>query len=188
MRGVSNGKELFLEDTGEKLYRQLPAPDLRNGDTEPFLWGGLLVDQFLDPKGLPGQTTYAGVRRLGKKRYQVVRIAAPSGRGTTDLYIGSSGLIEACSARISSGDTRVTMFQQATSVRLNLRLPPDRFAYKPRRGFTLAQDEGDPEQKLLAVGKPAPDFDLPVPGGGRLALSQIRNQKKAVLVNFWFYS
>ena len=85
MRGVSNGKELFLEDTGEKLYRQLPAPDLRNGDTEPFLWGGLLVDQFLDPKGLPGQTTYAGVRRLGKKRYQVVRIAAPSGRGTTDL-------------------------------------------------------------------------------------------------------
>jgi peroxiredoxin len=42
----------------------------------------------------------------------------------------------------------------------------------------------DPGAQL--VGKPAPDFSLPLLDGGTLTLAQARKGKKALLVNFWF--
>jgi hypothetical protein len=44
------------------------------------------------------------------------------------------------------------------------------------------------EAKLLPAGKVAPDFNLPMPRGGQLSLTDARRGKKAVLVNFWFYN
>ena len=38
-----------------------------------------------------------------------------------------------------------------------------------------------------AVGKAAPDFNLPLSRGGRLSLGDALKGKKAVLLNFWFY-
>ena len=53
----------------------------------------------------------------------------------------------------------------------------------------LVQNGREPsfDEKLIPVGKDAPDFQLPQPGGNRIALSDVRKEKKAVLVNFWFY-
>ncbi|MBI3911414.1 MAG: TlpA family protein disulfide reductase [Armatimonadetes bacterium] len=42
------------------------------------------------------------------------------------------------------------------------------------------------EKKLLPVGDPAPDFDLPQVGGDRVRLSEL-TRKNVVLVTFWFY-
>ena len=41
---------------------------------------------------------------------------------------------------------------------------------------------------LLPVGKPAPNFNLPTPGGKKLNLSSAVRTKKATLINFWFYN
>lgn len=41
---------------------------------------------------------------------------------------------------------------------------------------------------LLPVGKKAPAFSLPNPKGGTIALQNTLKNKKAVLVNFWFYN
>jgi thiol-disulfide isomerase/thioredoxin len=47
------------------------------------------------------------------------------------------------------------------------------------------RDELDPGRML--VSRPAPLFDLPAPGGGKVSLNDVLAGKKAVLVNFWFY-
>jgi hypothetical protein len=43
-------------------------------------------------------------------------------------------------------------------------------------------------QMTQNVGKPAPLFTLPAPDGRPVALQDAINGRKAVLVNFWFYS
>jgi hypothetical protein len=43
-------------------------------------------------------------------------------------------------------------------------------------------------QMTQNVGKPAPLFTLPSPSGRPVALQDAINGRKAVLVNFWFYS
>jgi hypothetical protein len=51
-----------------------------------------------------------------------------------------------------------------------------------------AAQEDPAEAALLPVGKDAPDFNLPTLNGDKLSLSNVCKGKKAVLVNFWFYS
>jgi tetratricopeptide (TPR) repeat protein len=45
--------------------------------------------------------------------------------------------------------------------------------------------KADPGRRL--VGKPAPPFSLPTPGGEPIVLSEALQGKKALLINFWFY-
>jgi cytochrome oxidase Cu insertion factor (SCO1/SenC/PrrC family) len=42
--------------------------------------------------------------------------------------------------------------------------------------------------KLVSGGKPAPTFALRDPKGQPVTLSDVISGRKAVLVNFWFYS
>jgi hypothetical protein len=63
------------------------------------------------------------------------------------------------------------------------------FAFVAPKGYTAMKrpEPPDYEKGLVAVGKPAPDFNLPQVGGVNLALSDLLKEKKAVLVNFWFH-
>jgi hypothetical protein len=44
------------------------------------------------------------------------------------------------------------------------------------------------DEKLTPVGQSAPAFSLPSPTGKQVALSATLKGKKALLLNFWFYS
>jgi peroxiredoxin len=46
-------------------------------------------------------------------------------------------------------------------------------------------DRPDPEAKLLEIGKVAPDFTLPLIGGGEVTLGQVLKFQKAVIVGFF---
>ena len=48
-------------------------------------------------------------------------------------------------------------------------------------------DLSDPDGKLIPVGEKAFRFKVPTPDRKRLTLDEILKDKKAVLVNFWFY-
>lgn len=50
-------------------------------------------------------------------------------------------------------------------------------------GLNLRQQTGVPNPKTGLVGQPAPDFTLPLVGGGEVTLSELRG--KVVLLNFW---
>jgi outer membrane lipoprotein-sorting protein len=72
------------------------------------------------------------------------------------------------------------------NVRVNQPLPDAVFAFRPPRTATLV-DRSSPDAGLLPLGKTAPDFTLPTPSGGEIALREALKGKKALLVNFWFY-
>jgi PBP1b-binding outer membrane lipoprotein LpoB len=48
----------------------------------------------------------------------------------------------------------------------------------------LAQDNPD----LIKVGAAMPNLTLTTPEGGKLQLAQALKKKKALLLNFWFYT
>jgi peroxiredoxin/outer membrane lipoprotein-sorting protein len=186
-RVVSDGKQVVSEDRRKQEYTPAAAPSLKGDDFGPFMEAGILLTQFFDPKTPAGQTSYAGTRTIGARRYRTVRIRSRAGGQEGALvYLGPSGLIEGFDAVIAQGGSQTRITQRTTRLRLNLPLSPRRFSYKPPAGFTMASTTDDPEKLLLPIGKQAPEFNLPRPGGGRLSLSAVRKQKKVVLVNFWF--
>jgi hypothetical protein len=121
------------------------------------------------------------------KTYQVVEVIPSPGGPEQKLFIGASGLVEGVEMTTRQGDKASTRTTWLKNIRLDRSTDPKRFAYAPPADFTL-HEQPDLNKQLLAVGTDAPDFMLPQPGGGQLSLSDARKGKKAVLINFWFYS
>jgi peroxiredoxin len=51
--------------------------------------------------------------------------------------------------------------------------------------FSQEDKDAEAEKKLLEVGKVAPDFTLPLVGGGEVTLSNVLKFGKGALVGFW---
>lgn len=60
------------------------------------------------------------------------------------------------------------------------------FAYAPPKDSKPYQSS-EPVDKLLKVGKTAPEFTLPTPEKGGITLGSVRRTARAVILNFWFY-
>jgi peroxiredoxin/outer membrane lipoprotein-sorting protein len=182
---ISTGTTLFQVREAEKAYFSMPAPPVGEslGVLGPFAPDTL----FFAPQNLPQPdgTRHAGELKLHGTKYEVLEVATKDPPQTVKYYVGPSGLVEGVDVlfRDPAGDQAVTMVLK--NVRVNAPLTEQDFAYSPPEEFR--HQAPGPAAGLLPPGKEAPDFQLPRPGGGRLALSEARKGKKAVLVSFWFY-
>jgi len=177
---VSDGKNTFSVQPSEKHYQKVPSADSRVLAVLP----GSPIDAFYRPEALgEGSNKYLGTRKVGGETYDVVEITPKGFPGKQRLFISPAGIPEGLEATMSAPGNELKFWLK--NVRLNPPLAAARFAYTPPADFSIPKG---PDDSLLPVGQPAPDFALSQPGNqGLYTLEQARKGKKAVLINFWFY-
>jgi outer membrane lipoprotein-sorting protein len=192
---VSDGKTVFDYAVKQNQYRKVaPGPDGRNIPT-PL---GDLVSGFFRPQSIGmarrGVTpTYVGKEVLEGTEYEVVELAVtgPQQAGSTTRYFISSkdNLVHQVVMNSKEGDSTFTTSLRLKNLQTDVPIDDAAFQWTPPATARLFVPQGPRglEEKLIPVGKPAPDFNLPMPRGGQLSLSDARKGKKATLVNFWFY-
>lgn len=182
-RMISDGKTAYAIMPDQKAYMSQSAPTTHQ-DIFPIPSSPVRAFLFPDKLGTEGKHRYAGTLKRGKQVYQIVELTAADPPRKRKLLFGPSGLLEGVEMS-DKDDTGVTkMVVRMTNIRLNVPFKAQQFAWAPPADFSTQKG---PEDTLLPEGKDAPDFLLPTPGGGQLALEQARKDKKAVLVNFWFH-
>jgi len=185
---ASDGKTLVRALENEKQYLRTPIQP--KGENFPALGHAAAspITAFFTPEALSteGERTYRGAEKVGDQSYEVVEVAAPKPPQARKLYFGATGLLEGAELKYTGAGAAQTVTMWLKNVRLDAPLEPGQLAYAPPSDFKVLDVE-NPGGNLLPVGQAAPDFQLPTPTGGRLALSDVRKGKKAVLVNFWFY-
>jgi outer membrane lipoprotein-sorting protein len=190
---VSDGKNVFDYRRARDQYRKFnPGSDGRNIQT-PL---GDLVSGFFRPQSIGAgrrgaSPTYAGRETVDGAEYDVVEITAPGQGPTTRYYISpKDNLIHGTLTTFKDGDATFTTSIRLKNLQADVPIDDSTFQWTPpatARLFVPPTTSADLEKKLVPVGKPAPDFNLPMPRGGQLSLSDARKGKKATLVNFWFY-
>ena len=183
---VSDGKTVFRVEESQKQYEKSPADP---AGVKLFIGSDEVTDPiaaffFAAKLASGGKHRYAGARKVNGKTYQVVQFTAREAPRQRILFFGASGLLEGMELKDTENGQTQTVSFWFKNLQLNAPMKPEQFAYAPPEGFEI---ERTPEESLLAVGQAAPDFNLPQPAGARLSLSDARQGKKAVLVNFWFY-
>ncbi len=177
---ASTGKEFYMVMPGQKIYQKMPAPPTGEGlmqlPSSP-------LSLFFKPDAYKNEKAARVVPsvRINGRVYQVVQFKAAEPPTARKVFFGPTGWLEGVEAADPEQHLRIQLWLK------NLRAPrmqPAQFAYTPPTDFTLPKG---PEEALVEVGKDAPDFNLPQPGGNLVALSELRKGKKAVLVNFWFH-
>jgi len=116
-------------------------------------------------------------------KYETVTLRMKAEGVTQTLCFGPSGLLERLEIRMPKPRAQ-SVAVTLRSLKLDAPMKAEQFAFNPPEGYQQAKGI---DESLLAVGKEAPDFNLPLSAGGRIALSEALKGKKAVLVNFWFY-
>jgi outer membrane lipoprotein-sorting protein len=209
MELVMTGKDTYMVMPSQKQYQRMQG--MSNPSQSPLSsMGGPVLAAFFDGAMLKqifdadSSVTYGGKKTVGKAVYETVvasrKEPAPM---TFTAYFGPSGLCEgmvfvmsppAAAAAEPGEPAPPALPSQKVSwwlrgMKLNAPMTAAQFAYRAPRGYTAMKQPEAPsyEKALVAVGKPAPDFNLPQPGGVNLALTDMLKEKKAVLINFWFY-
>jgi outer membrane lipoprotein-sorting protein len=183
MRMISDGKDLYMVSEGDKQYQKMAASGLASFFGGP---GQSPIAVFFSPEGLPGgKHKSGGTSKVNGKTYQVVLITAETAPKNRKLYIAPNGWPEGMELSDVEGGVTQKITMWLKNVRVNAPLKAEEFAYAPPADFEMQKGA---DESLLEVGKPAPSFQLPQPGGGQLSLEDARKGKKAVLINFWFYS
>jgi outer membrane lipoprotein-sorting protein len=187
MRAISDGKTAFQVEPAGKQYRQMPASPqgIAGFPAGPGVFAPLALFFSSDALPLSPEAKATGTETQNGKSYQVVEMKSPE--GVTRHFFAADGMLEGVELAIKRGETQLSVKSWLKSHRLNAPMTAQQFAFKPPAGFRPVEQRPSLEGSLVQVGKKAPDFELPVPGGGRLSLTAAREGKKAVLVNFWFY-
>lgn len=183
---VSDGTSAYMVMPGEKLFQKIPASAAPRMLT---LLPGSPLDIFYNPAtaGKGHANRMLSPRKVGGKSYQAVELTVKSPPMKQVLLVSPAGLVEGMEANLSGpgGQTQKITFW-LKNVKANAPLKGEQFAYTPPADFT---EPKGPEDSLLAVGTKAPDFMLSQPGNlGLYGPEKALKEKKAVLVNFWFYS
>jgi outer membrane lipoprotein-sorting protein len=186
----SDGKNLYIV-FGNQYMKSSPGV---NGERIQAM-GAFQIPMFFNPSltFLPNAATkYLGKETLDGKEYQVIGVTSPAAKGMdVKLYISDAKLVERVSLDVNSGGARVHIGTAFKNIKTDAALADTAFAYTPPKTVTLYQPDSnnqpDYAAKLVPVGKPAPMFTLLRPEGGTISLEKTLKEKKAVLVNFWFY-
>ncbi|MBM3459965.1 MAG: redoxin domain-containing protein [Armatimonadetes bacterium] len=179
---VSDGKFYFQHQGG-------PTYSKDEVDANPTQFQGRWeaeVDAFFGGEGLAEKrdATVSGTATVNGVACDLVKLPAQEDGPAVEYAIGKQdGFIHRTTLTFGAGTPRqMVLTNTLTGITLNPAHKPETFAFTPPPG---AREQF---AKMIPVGKPAPDFNLPVLKGGRVALSDLRKGKKAVLVNFWFYN
>lgn len=183
---AADGKHynIYIGRANQYLREDLdPAPTEFRGQWEAE------VDAFFGgDRGLPKSgASHTGTARVAGVECDLVKIEPAKGRSTIYAVGKADGLIHQTRIVISTPQGDAVMTNTLTNIKLNAPRKPAEFAFTPPAGARLFE-QPNYEKSLIPVGKPAPDFQLPQPGGQLLSLEKTLKEKKAVLVNFWFYN
>ncbi len=182
---AADGKHynIYIAQANQYLREDLdPAPTELRGQWEAE------VDAFFGgERGLPKSgATHVGTAKVGGVECDLVKIEPAKGRSTTYAIGKRDGLIHQTRIVISTPEGNAVTTNTLTNIKLNQPKKPAEFAFNPPEGARLFERPNF-DGNLVPVGKPAPDFQLPQPGGQLLSLEKTLKEKKAVLINFWFY-
>lgn len=183
---VSDGKNYYI-------YPAVPNSYMREDmEANPRQiagnWAGE-VDAFFggeaNAKGVKAH--YAGTKTVNGRPCDIVAVADKQGDVTRKITyaVGKTDhLICRTTVRVQGPPKSYVQTFSMSNIKLNGSAEPSLFAFNPPKGVTL----WDPEAKLVAVGEPAPPFELTNPSSKeRFSLASALDGRKAVLVNFWFY-
>src|SRR5579884_413264 len=143
-----------------------------------FAPGAFPVSMFFNPEftGLANNLAdykmrVADKETIGGKECQVIEATAEKPIShTIKLYVSPAKLVTRSTIDLKQGQDTIKLTADLSNVQVDQPLKQE-----------------DMEASLVAVGKEAPKFSLPTPTGGHVALTDALKDKKAVLVNFWFY-
>lgn len=177
-----SGEKAHIVVHDEKQFLEAPMPG-----GEMIAGIGLPVHGFFDPAAVmpPGRSKLKGFKTVGGRKYRVVEVAKGSQprEEAATLYVGPSYLIEGAEQK-TAANQRISFWLK--QIKTGVALTPAQLAFAPPAGYSPFEPPSF-DKDLLPVGQMAPDFDLPTPDGARMSLTQARQGKKAVLLNFWFY-
>ena len=187
-----------LASDGQSLY-QLPDPTKYtiakaqpHGENIETPWWALplrfFFTQNLKPFGPDSppwvSSRYVGQETIRGENFSVVEIVAEKPRPyVARFYFDERKLFRRSEVTFGQGANAAVFAAAIEDVRINKRLRPVEFKFKPPANAKL--DTGA-ESRMLSVGEAGPDFSLPTPEGEVLTLANLRQGKKATLVNFWF--
>jgi outer membrane lipoprotein-sorting protein len=150
------------------------------------------ISLFFDTQHMLGQFPSAKARLLPPatvegKSFQVIELTGDTPASyTMKLYADANMLITRIALEMTQGAQKSQLTAALNNVQVGQPLADATFAYAPPKTATLYK-EPDYAAKLVAVGKDAPNFTIPSPSGGQVALGEALRGKKALIVNFWFY-
>ena len=188
---ASDGKSVFILADQTTYKQQKSDPRGANIDSP---WFGLpfryFFTQSLNPFG-PGPDSAAKIQYSGEEiiqgeTFQVLRVNGEKPMPyTARYYFGRDNIMRRSVVDFGTPPKQTSFTATLTGVRTNVKVTFADFQFKPPKDATL--DKGF-EDKMLALGKHAPDFTLPSFAGKKQSLAEIIKGKKAILINFWFLS
>jgi outer membrane lipoprotein-sorting protein len=145
---------------------------------EPSVFCGAAdgMERFLD-----------GVRWIGEEKIadedcDVLEASYMSGQRTRRLWLARKDRLPRKLVETIEVRRRLVKTEMWSDVKVDAEQPDDLFAWKPPEGWVQWRMP-KVEEGLLPRGSLAPDFDLPLLGGGRFHLADQRG--KAVWIYFW---
>jgi outer membrane lipoprotein-sorting protein len=189
---VSDGKTHYTYFPAQNEYQKSSTSPGAGGGAPPWVYP---VRAFMAPLSIaqaPADAvrTYKGRESVAGREYDVIEVAFPKPSETiVRWFISPEDKLVHRVVSVPKDPAAASITAEITNVRSGGAVAEDAFAWTPPATAKLYAPPtlADYEKKLIPVSMPAPSFDLPMPGGGRLSLESALQGKKAVLVNFWFY-
>lgn len=179
------------ERTKDISYMKKRSPPGRHSighETGPLQAG--LTMPILDPSTFHGYTDSlqryvdavrsAPAEKIGKEECDVIEVSIMRGQRSWKIWLSKKDHLPRRVQQTLRVRGELHTRETWTSVRIDAEIPDQRFSWKPPEGW-VEHREPSMNEGLLEPGAVAPDFDLPLHGGGRIKLSECR--KKVV----WFY-
>jgi outer membrane lipoprotein-sorting protein len=183
---TADGKSYYSYFERGKTYQRDPLPAAPQ--ELPGQWEGEIDAFFGGDKNVPKSgAELSGEATIDGEPCDLVKVVPGEGRSIIYAVGKKDGLIHQTRMLFNTPNGEVVNTNTLTNIKLNAERKPTEFAFNPPADAKLYEPPNF-EASLLAVGKPAPDFQLPQPGGTPLTLENTLKGKKAVLVNFWFYN
>ena len=183
---ASNGKDFFIYMPQQNQYMKMKADPQGKNIGASFLT--MLMFNFNLQSVGGNKPKYEGAEKIGGTTYQVVSMAAGEGQNFR-LYISPAKLATRFKVEVNQNNQKFSQEEVLSNLKLNPVFSNASFAYTPPRTAKLyEQPSSNYDAKLLPVQSRAPEFNVATPEGERLALATTLKEKKAVLINFWFYS
>jgi outer membrane lipoprotein-sorting protein len=181
------------EQTRNVSYYTQPAPPGQHSILhEVSLLGAGMVTTIVDPSMFHGYTdtlqpylqavAKRGQETVGDQTCDVIELSFMDGQRTWELWLSQRDHLPRKLKQVIHVSNDITIEEAWTKVVVNKKTAPDLFAWKPPKAWTPWHPQ-TPEERILAAGTVAPEFEGALADGKRLKLSDLRG--KAVLVIFW---
>jgi peroxiredoxin/outer membrane lipoprotein-sorting protein len=189
---ISDGQSRFVV-SDQPTYTREPIDSRGTGIDSPW-WGipfRFFFTQSLNPFGAAPDPREA-FEDLGSETAEgtVFRVLAAHGESVMGPYSAKFffnerlHLLQQTTVQFGDGENAAVFEAKLSNVRLNVPLAPSSFHFVPASG----QHAASLADNLLPIGQTAPGFNLPSPNGTPVDLAKEMQDKKATLINFWFYN